>query len=440
MGIGAALTMPATLSIINDVFRDPDERARAIGAWAASAGLGIAIGPIAGGLLLRGFWWGSVFLVNVPVVLVGLIGAIALVPDSKNPLAQPPDPVGAFGSVLGLGLLLWTIIEAPAKGWASREVVVVGLSSLLVLGAFVVWESQSSHPMLKLDFFRERRFSFAALGESLGIFGLFGALFVLTQFLQFDLGYSPLEAGLRILPIAGILVVVAAVSPLIVRRIGVKLTIAAGLTAIAGGLWQISAASSVNASYMHVLPGLLLVGLGAGLLMPTATNSVVGSVPQGDAGVGSATNVVAIQVGGALGVAVIGSVLATRYQEHLRAVLMARRVPTSALTEILGSLGGALAVAANVGGATGAALASAGRSAFMSGVSIALLVGAVVALVGTLIVLARLPSRTRDGSSHVVRDPKDRAEPDRYGRRLARRQDAVLPTPAGETDEDDAPA
>ena len=261
MGAGAALTIPPSLSIINDVFRDRAERARAIGVWAGTIGLGIAIGPIAGGLLLARFWWGSVFLVNVPILIAAFAGALVLVPGSKNPAARP-DPWGAVLSITGLGLLLWAIIEAPTRGWASAEVVGAGLASVVVLGVFVAWESRSSHPMLNLAFFTDRRFSVAAAAESLGVFGLLGALFLQTQFLQFDLGFSPLQAGLRILPMAAVLGVSAPLSPALARVIGIKLTVAAGLAAIAGGLWQISAVSTAATTYGDVVPGLLLVGLG----------------------------------------------------------------------------------------------------------------------------------------------------------------------------------
>jgi EmrB/QacA subfamily drug resistance transporter len=405
MGVGAALTIPASLSIVNDVFRDPKERARAIGAWGATIGLGIAIGPIAGGLLLSRFWWGSIFLVNVPVVVVGFLGALFFVPDSKSPVAARPDPVGAGLSIVGLGLLLWAIIEGPTMGWASGAVLGALLASLLVLGAFVGWEAHSTHPMLKLSLFSNRRFSIAALGETLGTFGLLGALFVQTQFLQFDLGYSPLQAGLRILPIAATLVVVAAFSPLFIRFIGVKFTVAAGLASIAGGLWQVSAASTIATTYGQVVPGLLLLGLGAGLLLPTATNSVVGSLPQGDSGIGSASNAVALQVGGALGVAVIGSALATRYQGHLAATLAGRAIPLAARKETLGSLGDALGVARTIGGETGALLARAARVAFMSGVKMAFVVGAIVAIVGALLMVARLPSKPVEAPTTYPTEP-----------------------------------
>jgi EmrB/QacA subfamily drug resistance transporter len=415
MGAGAAMTIPSSLSILNDVFRDPKERARAIGVWGGTIGLGIAIGPIAGGLLLSSFWWGSVFLVNVPIAVAGFIGALVLVSDSKNPSAARPDPAGAVLSVAGLGLLLWAIIEAPTQGWVSGEVLGTGFGSLVVLGSFVAWEARSDHPMLNLGFFSDRRFSIAAAAECLGTFGLLGALFLLTQFLQFDLGLSPLEAGVRILPLAAVLIVSAGVSPILAHVVGVKLTVAAGLAAIAGGLWQISAVSSVATTYPEVLPGLLLIGLGAGMLLPTATNSVVGSVPQGDSGIGSAANAVALQVGGALGVAVIGSVLSSRYQDHMATALLGRHVPISEIHTILGSFGGALAVAAGAGGATGALLARAARTAFMSGDQVSLAVGAFVAAGGAVLVLGRLPTRSgdvaqkEDGEKGVRADDNPRA-------------------------------
>jgi len=411
MGAGAALTIPSSLSIVNDVFREPRERARAIGIWAGTIGLGIAIGPIAGGLLLARFWWGSVFLVNVPIVMAAVVGTLMLVPDSKNPSADRADPTGAVLSIVGLGLLLWAIIEAPSRGWTSLTVVAAGLASLTALGAFLVWESHCSHPMLKLEFFRDRHFSVAAAGECLGVFGLMGALFVQTQFLQFDLGYSPLQAGLRILPMAAVLVVTAALAPVAARIVGVRYTAAAGLVAVAGGLWQISSAATVAATYVDIVPGLLLIGIGAGLLLPTATNSLVGSVPRGDSGIGSATNAVALQVGGAFGVAVVGSVLSSRYQSHMTPALAGRNLPSAVTHTVLGSLGGALEVANSTGAATGALLARAARVAFMSGVEVSLGVGAVVALGGALLVVAGLPSRPSLTSPDVDADSSPGFDP-----------------------------
>jgi len=430
MGAGAAMTIPASLSIINDLFHEPSARARAIGAWGATIGLGIALGPIAGGLLLGHFWWGSIFLVNIPIAVAAIAGALALVPGSKNPAARRPDPGGAALSVTGLGLLLWAIIQAPVNGWTSPVVAVTGLGGLAVLAAFAAWEVHSSQPMLNPGFFTDRRFSVAAAAETLGAFGLIGALFLQTQFLQSDLGYSPLRAGLRILPLAGVLIVTAAASSAISRAARTKLTIAAGLAAITAGLAYSAAVSTPAATYGSMLPGLLLIGLGAGLLLPVATNSVVGSVPAGDSGVGSAANSVALQVGGALGVAVIGSVLSTRYQDHMTAALAGHPIPAAAMHAILGSLGGALTVAAHAGRA-GPVLALAARAAFISGNQAALAVGAGAALAGACLVLALLPARPRSQTRrlHTNRKRLDISRLRRGRAELVSRQSAAVRLP-----------
>ena len=382
MGAGAALTIPASLSIVNDLFRDPGERARAIGAWAGTIGLGIAIGPIAGGLLLARFWWGSIFLVNVPIAVAALVGALVLVPDSKNPAAERPDPGGRAvvdrrpgpaavgdhrGPDRGLGL----------RGGRRRRAGQPGRSRRLCrLGGPQPPPDAEAGVLLRSPLLR-RRWRPSASASS----GSWAPCSCQTQFLQFDLGLLPLQAGLRILPVAAMLVVSAPLSPVLARAASAaKFTVAAGLAAIAGGLWQVSAAPRLATTYGTSVPGLLLIGLGAGLLLPTATNSVVGSVPQGDSGVGSATNAVALQVGGALGVAVIGSVMSTRYQDHMTAVLAGRHVPSGVSHLILGSFGGALAVAARAKGARGALFTRAAREAFMSGLEISFLVAAVASV------------------------------------------------------------
>src|ERR1035441_5484021 len=259
-------------------------------------------------------------------------------------------------SITGLGLLLWSIIEAPLRGWSSAPVLSAGLAGLAVLAVFIVWERTTSHPMLRPRLFRSRRFSAAISSAALVMFGLFGALFIMTQFLQFDLGYTPLQAGVRILPAAGALAVIAPLSSALVRLAGTKLAVAAGLLCIAAGLWQTSG-MSVTSTYTDIVPGMILLGLGAGLVIPAATESVMGSLPRGDTGVGSATNGALMQVGGALGVAVIGSLLSTRYQDRLTTSMAGYHVPHAVSTTILGSLGGALGVAAHLGGTLGALLA-----------------------------------------------------------------------------------
>jgi len=394
MGAGAAMTIPSGLSIVNDIFRDPAERARAVGMWAGTIGLGIAIGPLAGGLLLAHFAWGSVFLVNVPVVAVGLAGTLLLVPESRSGSPRRPDPIGALLSMGGLGLVLWAIIEGPTHGWSSPAVVGALAGGGAVIAGFLAWERGVGHPMLPLKFFRARRFSLAMLALGLGLFALSGGLFLQTQFLQFFLGYSPLGAGMRILPIAVLVAGGALVSSRLVSRFGTKLTAAAGLLLIVGGLAENAAIAGPTVTYLAALPGMLMIGLGAGWLFPAATDSVLGALTQEDAGVGSAANSTAIQVGGALGVAVLGSVMSTRYQSLLSVVLAGRAIPAAVSQTILGSLGGALAVAHAVGGPLGAGLAAVARDDFMQGNRTALLAGIGVTSAGVLAVLVALPSRS----------------------------------------------
>ena len=389
MGIGGAMMMPSTLSIITSMFRDEGERQRAIGMWAGTTGLGIALGPIVGGLLLARFWWGSVFLINVPIAVIGLAFALPLIPESKNEDALRPDLTGALMSVVGLGLLLWALIEAPVYGWSSARVLGAGAGGLAVLAGFAVWERTTSHPMLNLRFFRNPRFSAAVSSVGLLTFGLFGALFMLTQYLQFCLGYSALAAGVRVLPAAGAIAVMAPLSTLLVRMVGTKFTVAAGLLFIAGGLYQISTAST-STTYAGVVAGMVLLGSGAGLTIPSATESVMGSLPPGDTGVGSATNGAFLQVGGALGVAVLGSLLNTRYQHNLTSALAPYHVPHTIMDSVLGSIGGALTVATRF---MGSELAGFARSAFVSGMDLGLLTGAAVALAGGVVALVALPSR-----------------------------------------------
>jgi EmrB/QacA subfamily drug resistance transporter len=409
MGIGGALIMPSTLSIITDMFREEVARQRAFGIWAATLGAGGALGPVVGGLLLAHFWWGSVFLVNVPIAAIGFVCAIWLVPESKNPDAPRPDILGSALSIAGVGLLLWAIIDAPVEGWTSGLVVGAGMGGLVLLAGFVLWEAVSPSPMLRVSFFRNRRFSAAILSVSLVMFSLFGALFELTQWLQFDLGYTALQTGVRILPAAGAIVVVAPLSAPLQRAIGTKLTTAAGLLMVAGGLWQISGAT-VATTYAEALLGIVPLGIGAVLVIPSVTGAVMGSLPREHAGVGSATNNAFLQLGGALGVAVIGSLLTTHYQSALTSSLAAYPVLHGSETAILGSIGGALGIAQHVGGLLGQALSRMACSAFMGGMDVAFFIGAIVALAGALVALIALPSRqVAAGGGEALADPPERA-------------------------------
>ena len=236
MGASAAFIMPATLSILTNVFTDSSERAKAIGVWAGVSALGIAVGPLAGGWLLEHFSWGSVFLVNVPFVIAALVAGHFFVPESKDPHAPRLDLVGAALSIGGLVTFLWGIIEAPSKGWTAPEVLVAFAAGAVLLGTFVIWELRSDHPMLDVRFFRNPRFSAASGAITLAFFAMFGAMFVLTQYLQAVLGLTALEAGLRLAPISLVLMIVAPTANIWVRRFGSKYVVASGLAIAALGL------------------------------------------------------------------------------------------------------------------------------------------------------------------------------------------------------------
>jgi EmrB/QacA subfamily drug resistance transporter len=424
MGVGGAFVMPATLSILTNVFIDPGQREKAIGIWAGVAGVGVAVGPIAGGLLLQHFWWGSVFLINVPIVVAGMAAAIFLVPDSSDPEAPRLDPVGAGLSIAGLSILLWGIIEAPMTGWVSTRVIGGMAGGIAIMGAFLAWELHSDHPMLNLSFFRNRRFRGACAAVTLGMFGLFGTLFVLTQHLQFVLGYSALGAGIRFIPLAGMLLIGGPISTVLVRHFGTKAVAGFGLTSVAAGMAWMSTVSDGSTYLTDVFGPIILLGLGLGLTIAPATEAIMGALPRAQAGVGSAMNSSVMQVGGALGVAVIGSVLASGYRSVVGATLAGHAVPAVAATAIKSSVGGALEVAQRAPAGLGAALAAVARHGFVHGMGLAMPVAAGVALAGAVVVLVFLPARAQGdpdagvggeeslGQERVV-EPADEKAPDR---------------------------
>ena len=388
MGVGAALIMPSTLSILTTVF-PPHERARAIAVWAGLAGAGAAIGPIASGFLLEHFWWGSVFLVNLPVVVTALVAGRRLVPTSRDPNQPPLDPVGALLSVAGLGAVLYGIIEAPVHGWTDPDTLAFLGTGLTVLGAFAVWELRSRHPMLDLRYFRNPQFNAACAAISMVFFAMFGSFFLLTQYLQMVLGYGTLEAGVRTLPMAFTMMISAPSSAPLVERFGSRKVVSTGLLIVATGLILLSQ-SHVDSPYSHLALSLVVLAVGMGLSMAPSTTGIMAALPPGKAGVGSAVNDTTRELGGALGVAVLGSLLASQYAAGMPDV--APGLPAPALVGARNSLGAALAVTRSAGPA-GEALAAAARSAFVDAMATTLMVGAVVVSAAAVLVRRYYPDR-----------------------------------------------
>jgi hypothetical protein len=333
-------------------------------------------------------------LINVPIAVAGLLAAALIVPNSRNPAAKRADPVGSFLSILGLGLLLWGIIEATNRSWTSPLVIAALIGSAVILSGFVIWERRSDHPMLPMRFFRRRRYSAAIASLALVLFALLGMFFVMTQYLQFCLGFSPLKTGLAIGPVALTLLVVAPLSVLAAHRVGTKAVVAAGLLLIAVALGLLSS-TTVHDTYRDALPWFILTGVGVGLTMAPSTDSIMGSLPREEAGVGSASSDTSMQVGGALGVAVLGTALNIRYQNYLNPLLAHLPIPASVKSLILGSVGGALSVAHAAPASSGDALAGAATRAFISGMDIGLTVACAIVAVAGIVVLVLLPNRAR---------------------------------------------
>jgi fucose permease len=383
MGIGGAFIMPATLSILIAVFTDPAERTKAIGLWSAVSGLGVAIGPVAGGWLLTHFSWDSIFLVNLPIVAVALIAGRWLIPASRAPRSRPLDLTGALLSVAAFTALTYTIIEAPTNGWLAGTTLGLFAATAALFGLFVLREMRTDHPVLPLTLFRSRRFTGAGVSITILFFALSGAVFMTTQIYQFVLGYSPLAAGLRALPSAAALAVFSPLGAWLAKRSGVLVPVTLGLAAVAAGL-AIFATGSAASGYGHYVVAMVIITGGIGLAMSAATSASMQELPPAMAGVGSAVNDTTRNMGSVLGVAVFGSISASVFASRMAA---AHATATS--------VGAAAMMAHKAGGSYGADLMHNAASAFVSGANHAAIAGAIAAVAGTLIALTTFRARGR---------------------------------------------
>jgi EmrB/QacA subfamily drug resistance transporter len=391
MGIGGAFIFPTTLSILTNSFTGR-ERAKAIGIWAGVSGLGIVIGPLGGGLLLEHFAWGSVFLVNVPICATALVLGFFFVPTSRDPAEGQLDPLGAVLSVGALGGLLFGIIEAPDTGWSSPRVILGLAIGIILLALFLTWELHTTHPMLDVRFFSNPRFSAASATITLTFFALFGSTFLLTQFFQFVLGYSPLKAGFMTAPVAIGIMAVAPQAPKAVDRFGTKKVVATGLLIVASVLCLYSSATIMSSA---ILGGLVraLFGVGMGLTTAPATESIMGSLPPAKAGVGSAVNDTTRQTGGALGVAVLGSIFAFGYHN---AIGSAAALPASVRASVRNSIGTALDAARRLPPAQAAAVRRLADHSFTTAMRPTYIAGALVVLCAAFITWRFLPAWAPD--------------------------------------------
>ncbi len=404
MGIGAALVFPATLAILTNVFTDPTERAKAIGVWSAVSGAAVAFGPITGGLLLEHFWWGSVLLVNLPIVAVALVAGALLVPTSRDPEVSRFDIPGIILSISAIGLLVFTVIEGPHWGWVSAKTFGGFLLSALLIGGFVLRELRTDHPMLDVRVFRIPRFSAAAGSIAVAFFALFGFIFLATQYFQFVRGYSTLSAGVHTLPFAIFAGVTAPFAARLAMRFGPRRVIATGLASMSVGLVIASTFTATTSYFGVVVWSMALMATGLSLVTSPATEAVMSSLPKEKAGAGAAVNDTTRELGGTLGVAVVGSVFASTYAPKIGEFLGRLPVPPEAVEAARDSVAAAIVVAGRAPQEAQASITAAAGSAFTDGLSVACLVAAGVTFLGSIVAFRLLPDRNSiyDGDEAIT--------------------------------------
>ena len=395
LGIGGAMIMPSTLSILTDTFRDPQERAKAIAMWAAVFAVGASIGPIIGGYLIEYFDWSAVFYINLPVVAVALIGGYLVVRESRGEGAPRPDAPGVLLSTGGLIALVYGIIEAGETSWTDDTVLLCLGMAVVVLGMFVWWEKRSPAPMLPLRFFKNMSFTGASLSMVLTAFAMMGSMFFMSQYLQSVQGYSPVASALRMLPMGGVIFVSTLLSAQIAQKIGNKLAVSLGILIAGGGLMYFSLILNADTAYGVLVGGMTILASGMGMVMSPATNAIQGSLPVSRAGIGSAMNDTTRQVGGALGVAVLGAIMNATYLDKVADVNAIASLPGEAAEVVRSSVQGAHIIAAKLPADISQIIIDASNEAFTSGMTEAMFTGAIVMWACSFITLILLPKRTK---------------------------------------------
>jgi EmrB/QacA subfamily drug resistance transporter len=398
MGAAAAFIMPSTLSILVNVF-PPHERTKAIAFWAATSGGAGALGPVASGYLLGHFWYGAVFLVNVPIIAIALISGRFLVPRSRDPENAPLDPLGAVLSTVGIASLVYGLIQAPERGWASGHTLGAFTIAIVVLSLFIAWELRVDEPMLDMHLFRNAAFAAGSGGMILIFLAMFGVMFLITQYFQLVLGYSPLGASLRFLPMSPIMVLVATRTPRLAARFGAHRTVATGMTLVAIGLLMFRGLD-IDTSYLYVLASIVPLTTGIAMAMSPMTASIMSAVPPRRAGAGSAMNDATRELGAALGVAVLGSLAASRYTNSIGHAL--DLLPPGSRGTARTSLGGALDAANKLDPTAARGVTLAAKHAFVNGIHFAVTIAGCLAATAAVVVLRFLPHQASHESPALV--------------------------------------
>ncbi|MEU8220811.1 MFS transporter [Micromonospora taraxaci] len=392
LGVGAALIMPTTLASLTALFTGAD-RARAVSVLVAGMGVGIPLGPIIGGYLIEHFWWGTIFLINLPIVAVAAITVAVFLPESRDPNPPRPDPAGAVLSTVGLVAFVYAVIEAPERGWTAPTVIAALIAATL-LTTFTWWELHNPQPMIELRLFRDRQFRWGSITATLASFALFGLLFVAPPHLQFVLGYDALDTGLRLLPLIVGLVTGAGIATRLTTPTGHRAPIVAGLVVTTVGL-LIGALTNAASGYGFIATWYAIVGLGIGAILAPAMDAVLAVMPPERSGAGIAITMTMRQTGGALGVALLGSLLSATYRDRIDT----SGLPTPAVDAATHSIAGTMAVADRLGLPV---LADAAGRAYVNAMVYVLLACAVVAALGAVAAMLFMPARVGDGATDSV--------------------------------------
>jgi DHA2 family multidrug resistance protein-like MFS transporter len=403
MGLFGAAIMPATLAIIANVF-EPKEQAKAIGMWAGGVGLAVAIGPVLGGVLLDHFWWGSVFLINVPIIVIALIAMAVLVPDSKNPKPGKLDPIGVLLSMAGIVTFVYGIIRGADVGWAEPQIWGTLIGGAALMAAFVVWERRTDHPALDVRLFRNRPFSASVISVGLSFFAMMGVLFFLSFYLQSVMGFSPLKAGLYMTPFAVAQLIFSPLSATFVKKFGARAVSTFGMALIAVTFLMFQFLNEHSPTILLVAI-FFLQGMGMANVMPPATTTIMTSLPREKAGVGSSVSNTVRQVGGALGVAVLGTILTTAYRGRMDKPL-ATVIQDPAKRHLASGSIQATQGAAQRFPVLDQFLPQA-NTAFVHAMHVTVIISAVVAALGAVVVYAWLPGKAGSGPA-----PAGPAQPD----------------------------
>ena len=390
MGVGGALILPTTLAGISHVF-PPDERARALSIWAATAGLSFVLGPVLGGALVDASGWPAVFVINLPIVGLAFVGVALLVPHGGSDRRSPPDLVGAALSTAGLGFLVFAIVEAPKHGWTDAGTLSEMVVAVLLIVAFVTWEARTSSPMLDLGLFRSVRFSASAAAAVLTFVAIGGMLFVLTQVLQDVQGHSALGAGLRLMPVAGVLILVSPASVVLAARFGTKVPVGIGLAILAVGFALLTSVE-VGTDYKNIAIALAVSGAGYGLAFTPIIDTMTVESSLSRVGATFGVSNAVIMLGLALGVAVIGSIVSTRYGHDLGPVAALSSEQEHAVRE---SIGQAVALGNDLPAPSSTALLASARDAFANAAAVGFAVSAGIAAAGAVVAAVFLPSHPR---------------------------------------------